>query len=541
VSAAVLVSSGEFPRAAAQPRRAINPWFVAVTVTLATFMELLDTSIANVALPHIAGGLSAGLDETTWVLTSYLVANAVVLPLSAWLSAIFGRKRFYLTCVVLFTVSSLLCGLAPNLESLIFFRVLQGIGGGGLAPSEQAILIDTFPPAKRSAAFAVYSIAIVLGPAFGPTLGGIITDSLSWRWCFFINVPIGILSVVLTYFLVHESPAMLERTRALRRGGAKVDYLGILLIAVGFAFLEVVLDKGQRDDWLESPFICGALFVAILSLVTAVVWELKQKDPIVDLTLLKDRNFALANVFYFLFGFILLSATVLQPEWAQTLLGYTATDAGLTLSSGAFVIVFMIPLVVRLTRLTGPGNLIIFGFAWIAFALWTYSTFDLNMTFGDFVLARVLLGFGLSFLFVPVSMVAYSYLPKEKNDKASSLTNLARNLGGSFGISFVTTMLARRAQDHESVLAAHLSPYDPAFTDRLHQMAAQLSNEGESAGRASTEALAIVSSLVNQQANLLAFIDCFLLLVPVAMAGVVFGFCIKKVKSVPGAGSEASS
>jgi DHA2 family multidrug resistance protein len=468
------------------------------------------------------------------VLTSYLVANAVVLPLSAWLSTIFGRKRFYMTCVVLFTVSSLLCGLAPNLESLIFFRVLQGIGGGGLAPSEQAILVDTFPPAKRAAAFAVYSIAIVLGPAFGPTLGGIITDSSSWRWCFFINIPIGILSLVLTYFLVRESPAMIERTRAARQGGIKVDYLGVILIAVGFGFLEVVLDKGQRDDWLESSFICWSLFIAVVSLVTAVFWELNQKDPVVDLTLLKDRNFALANVFYFLFGVILLGATVLQPEWVQTLLGYTATDAGLTLSPGALVIVCMIPLVVRLTKVTGPKNLIIFGFAWVAGALWYYTTLDLDMTFGNAVTARVLLGFGLSFLFVPMSMVAYSYLPKEKNDKASSLTNLARNLGGSFGISFVTTMLARRAQYHQSVLVDHISPYDPAFTQRLHAISSELMQRGESTTEALSKARGVIASLVDQQANLLSFLDCFMLLIPVALTGVAMGFLIKKVQAPAG-------
>jgi MFS transporter, DHA2 family, multidrug resistance protein len=534
VSAALLAAGGEIPPVAKAAPRPINPWLVAVTVTLATFMELLDTSIANVALPHIAGGLSAGLDETTWVLTSYLVANAVVLPLSAWLSTIFGRKRFYMTCVVLFTVSSLLCGLAPNLESLIFFRVLQGIGGGGLAPSEQAILVDTFPPAKRAAAFAVYSIAIVLGPAFGPTLGGIITDSSTWRWCFFINIPIGILSLVLTYFLVRESPAMIERTRAARQGGIKVDYLGVILIAVGFGFLEVVLDKGQRDDWLESSFICWSLFIAVVSLVTAVFWELNQKDPVVDLTLLKDRNFALANVFYFLFGVILLGATVLQPEWVQTLLGYTATDAGLTLSPGALVIVCMIPIVVRLTKVTGPKNLIIFGFAWVAGALWYYTTLDLDMTFGNAVTARVLLGFGLSFLFVPMSIVAYSYLPKEKNDKASSLTNLARNLGGSFGISFVTTMLARRAQYHQSVLVDHISPYDLVFTQRLHAISSELMQRGESTTEALAKARGVIASLVDQQANLLSFLDCFMLLIPVALAGVAAGFLIRKVKAPAG-------
>ncbi len=534
---ALALSAGTVPLAPSS-QRAINPWLVAFTVTLATFMELLDTSIANVALPHIAGGLSTELDETTWVLTSYLVANAVVLPLSAWLSAVIGRKRFYMSCVVLFTVSSLLCGLAPNLESLIFFRVLQGIGGGGLAPSEQAILVDTFPAAKRASAFAVYSIAIVLGPAIGPTLGGLITDATSWRWCFFINIPVGILSLVLTYFLVQDSPAMQERTRVARKGGVKVDYLGVVLIAVGFGCLEVVLDKGQRDDWLESPFICWMLFTAVVSLVAAVFWELKQKDPIVDLTLLKERNFALANVFYFFFGVILLGATVLQPEWVQTLLGYTATDAGMSMSPGALLIVVMIPFVVRLMRFTGPKALIIFGFSCVAVALWYYSTLDLDMTFGNAMTARLMLGFGLAFLFVPVSTVAYSYLPKEKNSKASSLTNLSRNLGGSFGISFVTTMLARRAQFHQSVMVAHISSYDTLAMDRLHQLTAQFQHQGEAPVDALDKARGTIAALVDQQANLLAFLDCFLLLIPVALAAAI-GFLIKPVKVVPPAGEPA--
>jgi len=539
MSAAAL-SIGAMPVTAAPARPQINPWLVAVTVTLATFMELLDTSIANVALPHIAGGLSAGLDETTWVLTSYLVANAIVLPLSAWLSTIFGRKRFYMTCVELSTISSLLCGIAPNLESLIFFRILQGIGGGGLAPSEQAILVDTFPPAKRAAAFAVYSIAIVLGPAFGPTLGGILTDSASWRWCFFINIPIGILSLVLTYFLVHESPAMLERTRAARQNRIRVDYLGLILIAAGFGCLEVVLDKGQRDDWLESPFICWMLFIAVTSLVSAVYWELKQANPIVDLTLLKDRNFALANGFYFLFGMVLLGSTVLQPELVQTLLGYTATDAGLSLSPGAMLIVVMIPFVVRLMPFAGPKNLILVGFSFMAVALWYYSTLDLDMTFGHAVIARMLLGFGIAFLFVPVSTVAYSYLPKEKNDKASSLTNLSRNLGGSFGISFVTTMLARRAQFHQSVLVDHISSYDTASTERLHQITNEMLQRGESPVDALDKARGVIASLVDQQANLLAFLDCFMLLIPVALTGVLLAFFIRNVKPhKPGANEPA--
>jgi MFS family permease len=285
------------------PRSGINPWVVAVTVTLATFMELLDTSIANVSLPHIAGGLATSYDESTWVLTSYLVANAIVLPLSAWLSRVFGRKRYYMACVALFSISSLLCGLAPSLALLIFFRVLQGIGGGGLAPVEQAILVDTFPLAKRAAGFALYSMAIVTAPAIGPPLGGWITDSFSWRCVFFISVPIGIVSLLLTSRVVSDPPEFKREVDAARRAGKlSIDYAGISMVAIGFACLEVVLDRGEREDWFASHFIVSFFAVATTALICFVIWELRHPDPVVDLKLLKERNFALANAFYFLFG-----------------------------------------------------------------------------------------------------------------------------------------------------------------------------------------------------------------------------------------------
>src|ERR1700730_7643952 len=341
-------------------------------------MELLDTAIANVSLPHIAGGVASSYDESTWVLTSYLVANAVVLPLSAWLSRLFGRKRYYMTCVALFSVSSLLCGLAPSLGMLIFFRVLQGIGGGGLAPVEQAILVDTFPGAKRAAAFALYSMAIVTAPAIGPILGGWITDSFSWRWIFFINLPLGAISLFLTSRLVSDPPAFTQEVAGARQAGRlRIDYLGIALIGVGLGCLEVVLDRGQREDWLQSPFIVAFLVIALASLGAAVVWELHHDDPVVEVSLLKNRNFALATSFFFLLGVVLFGSTALVPQLLQSLYGYTATDAGFVLAPGACVIVVMAPLVVRLVKRIPVAVLISFGYVVLALALAYFASFNL--------------------------------------------------------------------------------------------------------------------------------------------------------------------
>src|ERR1700746_2826452 len=392
--------------------KAINPWLIAITVTLATFMELLDTAIANVSLPHIAGGLATSYDESTWVLTSYLVANAVVLPLSAWLSRVFGRKNYYMTCVALFSASSLMCGLAPSLGLLIFFRVLQGIAGGGLAPVEQAILVDTFPASKRAAAFALYSMAIVTAPAIGPPLGGWITDSFSWRWVFFINVPIGIVSLILTSWLPSAPPTFKQEGEAAKKAGRlKVDYLGILLIGLGFACLEVVLDRGDRLDWFESNFIVAFFAVAIVALVVAVVWELRQQDPVVELRLLRERNFALSNAFYFLFGFVLFGSTVLIPQMLQSLYGYTATDAGLVLGPGAMVIVILAPVVVRLVNRISVAWLLAIGFRIPGAGMWYFSSFTLSASYALESAARMVQGLGLAFLFIPASQLAYSYLP----------------------------------------------------------------------------------------------------------------------------------
>jgi len=516
----------------------VNPWLIAITVTLATFMELLDTSIANVALPHIAGGLAVSYDESTWVLTSYLVANAVVLPLSAWLSRVFGRKNYYMACVALFVGSSFLCGIAPSLGLLVLFRVLQGVGGGGLAPVEQAILVDTFPGAKRATAFALYSMAIVTAPAIGPPVGGWITDHFSWRWVFFINIPIGIISLFLTSRLVSDPPQFVQEVKAARAGGRlKIDYLGISLIAVGFGALEIVLDKGQREDWLESRFIIVFLTIALAALVVAAVYEWRHHDPVVEIQLFRERNFALANVLYFCFFFVLLGSTVLIPQVLQSLYGYTATDAGLVLGPGALVVLVMAPIVVRLIPKTGVKKLMVFASIVVGLSMWRYASLDLGSDYNAYMLARVLQGVGLGFFFVPVSSLAYSYLPLTKNNKASSITNLFRNLGGSFGVAFVTTVLERRSQFHHSVIVQHLTPENPVFTQRLETVTQYLMSAGTSAADAGQKAYALLSKTADQQAALLGTLDCFRMLGWVAMFTLVVALASKPFRN-PGPPTE---
>src|ERR1700747_3325975 len=482
-------------------RPAVNPWIIALAVTLATFMEVLGTSIANVALPHIAGGLSAGQDESTWILTCYLVSNAIVLPLSGWLSSIVGRKRFYMGCVALFTVSSFLCGFAPNLPALIIFRILQGVGGGGLHPSEQAILADTFPPAKRGMAFAVYGIAVVMAPAIGPTLGGWITDNYTWRWIFFINIPVGILALLLTSRLIQDPPDFRRR----KLSETRIDYIGLSFVALGLGTLQIVLDKGQRDDWFESHFILGLAIVSAFSILFVIWWEWQHNDPIIDLHLFRERTFAVSNLLMFMLGFALLGSTLLLPLFLQTLLGYTAQLSGMALSPGGFAIMVLMPLVGWLLSKYDARYLLLFGLSMLSFSLFHMTNFNLDIDFKTAVWARVIQAVGLAFLFVPINTAAYAYLPREKNNAASGLMNLARNIGGSVGISFVTTMLDRRTQVHLTNFASHVNTGKPALLSTLRGPTQAMRSHGASAADATQQAYALLQGTMQRQAAMLGY------------------------------------
>jgi DHA2 family multidrug resistance protein len=509
---ATVTASSSHARQAPLPRSLAghhNPWLVAIVVSLATFMEVLDTSIANVSLTHIAGELSASLDESTWVLTSYLVSNAIVLPISGWLANVIGRKRFYMACVFLFTASSFLCGLAPSLGWLIFFRVLQGLGGGGLAPSEQAILADSFPPAKRGMAFALYGVAVVVAPAVGPTLGGWITDNYQWRWIFFINVPVGVLSLVLVQMILHERPAIeAERRKRVRSGKLRIDYVGFGLVAVGFGALQIVLDKGQREDWFQSRFIQIFTTVSVIAVLAMIVWEFHRKDPIVDIHLFKNLNFAVSNTVMFALGFILFGTTQLLPQLTQTLLGYTAMLAGEVISPGGFAVLALMPLVGYLLKHIQPRWLILIGLCIETASLLYMSTFSLNVSYRQLAWARVIQASGLAFLVVPISTIAYAGLAATKTNQASAIINLSRNLGGSFGISIAQTWLARRQQFHQTFLVARAYPGNPVYDQRITQLAHRFAAGGDPL-TGMRQAVGTIFADIQRQAAMLAYIDIF--------------------------------
>lgn len=505
----------------------VNPWIIACTVMLATFMEVLDTSIANVALPHIAGSLSASVDESTWVLTSYLVSNAIVLPLTGWFSTLFGRKRFYMGCVAIFTVSSFLCGLAPSLPMLVVLRVIQGAGGGGLQPVSQAILVESFEQKQQGMAMAFYGMGVVVAPIIGPTLGGWITDNYSWRWIFFINIPVGIIALLLTSTLIKDPPYLLRKTF---KDGLKIDFVGLGLLSVGLGFLQIMLDKGQTDDWFSSHFIMLCTALAIIGLVGVVIWELRQPEPIIDLRLLKDKNFAVSTFTMFALGVVLYGTTVLLPILVQTLMGYTAELSGLVLSPGAVITMFTMPLVGWLLGRYEARWLVVFGLVILAIGMTELSHINLTTSFMTLVLIWCISRGGLGFLFVPINVMAFYFIPREKTNNATGLINVARNIGGSVGISVVTTIEARRAQMHQDVLASHMTPYDHTYQSLLSGAAHTLQTAGASATGALAQARGLLYSELLRQSAMLAFIDVFKMLAYTCLAMIPFMFLMKKMR-----------
>ncbi len=508
-----------------------NPWLIAVVVAMAAFMEVLDTSIANVALPHLAGNLGASSDESTWVLTSYLVSNAIVLPISGWLATTFGRKRFFLLCIILFTIASLLCGIAPSLPLLILFRVIQGAGGGGLQPMAQAILADTFPPQKRGLAFALYGVTAVSAPTIGPTLGGWLTDNYSWRWIFYINLPVGILTLFLVMRLVEDPPYIRRRQGA----GIKVDYIGISLLALAVGALQVLLDKGQEDDWFGSHFIVTLAVISAVGFACLIFWELRQRAPIIDMRMFKNFNFAISSLMMFNLGVLLFSSLVMMPQFLQSVLGYTAQSAGLVLSGGGLMILLQMPIVGQLTTKVPAKYLIAFGWSLLAFGMY-YSTMrlDLLISFRSASELRIVQSLGLSFLFVPITLAAYIGIAPEKGNSVSGLVNFMRNIGSSVGTSLVTTSLARRAQFHQSTMSFHATNYDPAFRDQVAGLSQQFLHSGASAPDAQVQALARSYQGLQLQAQTLAYIDTFKVLAVAATIMFVLAFIVRR--NDPGAG-----
>jgi DHA2 family multidrug resistance protein len=510
-----------------------NPWLVAVVVALAAFMEVLDTSIANVALPYMAGSLAASNDQSTWVLTSYLVSNAIILPISGWLAGALGRKRFFMACLIVFTVSSLLCGLAPSLGLLLLFRVLQGAGGGGLQPMAQAILADTFPPQQRGLAFALYGITAVTAPTIGPTLGGWITFNYSWRWIFFINLPVG----VATWFLVRrvvEDPPYITRLKA---AGVKLDYIGIALLTLGIGSLQVLLDRGQEDDWFGSHFITTLVVMAVVCLISLVIWEWFQKAPIIDVRLFKNFNFASSNLMMFTLGILLFSSLVLMPQFLQTLVGYTSQLAGLALSAGGLVLLFEMPIIGQLTTKVQARYLIAFGWLSLSLAM-LYSTkrLDLLISFNAAAGLRIVQVIGLGFLFVPISLVAYIGIAPEKNNAVAGMINFMRNMGSSVGTSLVTTLIARRSQFHQEILGNYVRPGNSNFQNMANGLAQRLTHSGLSPHDAQIRAYALIYQSVQAQAATLAYVDTFMVLA--VGSGIMFFLAFALQRNDPHGGGD---
>jgi MFS transporter, DHA2 family, multidrug resistance protein len=481
---------------------AVNKWLVTIAVMAGTFMEIVDTTVVNVALPHIAGSLASSEDETTWILTAYLVSNAIILPITGWLAALFGRKRFLILCIALFTVSSMLCGMATSLGMLIVFRIIQGVGGGALQPISQAILLETFPVQERGMAMAIWGIGVIIAPIVGPVMGGWVTDNLTWRWAFYINLPIGLLSLVLTWLFIFD-PDYLRRQRA-----GSIEYWGLGLLVVGLGALQVVLDKGEREDWFSSDFIIRLAIIAVVALGILIYHELKTRHPVVDLRLFKERNYAAGVTIMFFFGFVLYGSIMLLPLFLQTLMGYDATLAGWALAFGGIGSLMIMPVVGRLTMVMDSRKIVFVGLLINAYAVYLMSGYTTDINFYHAWWPRFVQGFGLGATFVSLTTLTMSRISQEKMGNATGIFNLMRNLGGSFGIATATTLLARRSQFHQGRLVEHLTPLSQPFLDWQHRLSQALPDLGTNwQWWDAPQAMAGLYQEVVRQARMLAFCD----------------------------------
>jgi len=504
-------------------RPSVNPWLITVAVMLATFMEVLDTTIVTVAVPHIAGSLSSSNDEATWVLTSYLVSNAIILPASGWLAVYFGRKRFLIICIVIFTLSSIVSGAAVSLDMLVIARVIQGAGGGALQPISQAILLESFPPEKRGMAMAAFALGVVVAPIAGPTVGGWLTDNYSWRWAFYINLPIGILAILMIHTFVEDPPYI----RTARTG--KIDWIGFGFMAISLATLQIMLDKGQRDDWFAVAWIQWFAATSAVSMIVFIIWELRVREPIVNLRVFLNRNFAVGTVLITAVGVALYSAITLIPLFLQTLMGYTALESGLAVSTRGEGAMLAMPLVGFLTGRVDFRKLIGTGFLILAVSLWMISDLTLEISIWDIAIPSILTGVGLSMMFVPLATVAMGTLAQKDIGNATGVFNLMRNIGGSVGIAFLVTFLTRHAQTNQAILITHLTPWSQAYQYRFHE----IRNYFEihvGAGEAGRQARRFIYNELLTQSQLLAFVESFRMLVFMSLVCIFAAFFLKKVK-----------
>lgn len=480
-----------------------NKWLVAVVVTLGAFMEVLDTTIVNVSLPHIAGNLAVSYDDATWALTSYLLANGIVLTVSGWLSSVFGRKRYFLICIGGFTICSFLCGIASNLPELVIFRLLQGFFGGGLQPNQQSIILDTFPPAQRGKAFAITAIATIVAPVLGPTLGGLLTDSYGWRWVFFINVPVGVATFFAVQALVDDPPWAKARPRG-------IDYIGLSLITLGLGSLEFVMDRGQELDWFGSNFIVAMAILAFLGIAGAIAWLLYTANPVVDIRVLKDRNFAIGCLMIAAMACVLYASAVVIPQFAQQELGYTALLAGLILSPGGVVIIFLIPFVSQVTKIVPLKYVIAFGFFIMGCSLLYSHRLVPDLDFWTLAKMRAFQTTGLAFMFVPISTIAFATLPRTANADASALFTMSRNYFGSLSISAATALVQNRSQVHQAYLSDHTSPLDLGYVMTMKRVQQDLLQQGHAAATTAQGATNWLYQQLHTQAAVMAYSDVFL-------------------------------